>query len=256
MSNIEKIKKQLVKKASILFATVFMLASCAPTAYRSSGDFYRAAGYYTEPEPITQSLFNDKNATISEENIQKILEGSYKLPEILRVALVKIEGKQFQRRNYWDWTSEEYLKSQQSYLELFTEKFKSSERVVSISTIPDLLISSNPTFVNIRESAVRTQADIVAIFSITSEIYSKPKVFSPDIIKAFATIEFILLDVRTGLIPFSTIVTRDYQSTKQKEDIDVSEGRNRVKNEAVLLSINEIGEQLTRFLKPDNENRQ
>jgi len=216
----------------------------------SSGNLYRAAGYHSVfEEPITHSLFTDKNATISEENIQKILEGSFKLPDILRVAIVKLEG--LNRRNYWDWTNEEYLKTQQSYLELFTENFKSSQRVTSVSIIPELLISRNPTFVHIRESAVRTQADIVAIFSITSEIYSRPRVFSPDMIKAFATIEFILLDVRTGLIPFSTIVTRDYESTRQKEDFDLSEARNRVKNEAVLLTINEIGEQLTKFLKSD-----
>ena len=124
--------------------------------------------------------------------------------------------------------------------------------MTGVSIIPDLLISQNPTFVNIREAAVRTQADIVAIYSITSEIYSKQKVFSPDIIKAFATIEFMLLDVRTGLIPFSTIVTNDFQSKRQKDDFDGEDARNRVKNEAVLLSINEIGEQLTKYLKHDN----
>jgi hypothetical protein len=239
-----------MKQTNLFILSILVFASCGTTAYQNPGELYRAQGYYSESEPpITQSLFNDKNATISEENIRLILDGRYELPEILRVALVKLESKQkYQQRYYW--TSEEYLKTQQSYLELFTEKFKSSQRVTTVSIIPDLLISSNPTFVNIRESAVRTQADVVAIFSITSEIYSKYKVFSPDVIKAFATIEFILLDVRTGLIPFSTIVTKDYQSTKQKEDLDDSEARNRVKNEAVLLTISEVGEQLSKFLKP------
>ena len=242
-----------MKQIILLISIVSAFVSCSPTSQMSSDNLYRAAGYNSVfEEPITHSLFTDKNATISEENIQKILEGCYELPEILRVAIVKLEGKQYNRRNYyWDLTSEEYLKSQQAYLELFTENFKSSQRVTSVSIIPELLISNNPTFIHIRESAVRTQADIVAIFSITSEIYSRPRVFSPEMIKAFATIEFILLDVRTGLIPFSTIVTKDYESKRQKEDFDLSEARNRVKNEAVLLTINEIGGQLTKFLKSD-----
>ena len=238
-------------KQTILFiATVFLFASCATTAHHSSDSefFVRARGYGSNEPPITQSLFNDANATISEENIQIILDGHYELPKILRVALVKLEGRQRQR--FFHWTNEEYLKTQQSYLELFTEKFKESQRATTVSVIPDLLISNNPTFVNIRESAVRTQADVVAIFTITSEIYSRHRMFSPDLIKAFATIEFILLDVRTGLIPFSTIVTRDYESRKQREDFDDTAARNRVKNEAVLLSINEIGEQLIKFLNP------
>jgi len=240
-------------KQTILFiTTVLMFTSCASTAYQSSNsEVLYARGYNSdEPLQITQSLFDDKNASISEENIQIILDGHYKLPDILRVALVKLDSKQRQRNFYW--TSEEYLKTQQSYLELFTEKFKSSQRVTTISVIPDLLVSNNPSFVSIRESAVRTQADVVAIFSITSEIYSKYKVFAPELIKAFATIEFILLDVRTGLIPFSTIVTKDYQTKKQKEDFNDTEARNRAKNEAVLLSINEVGEQLTKFLSFNN----
>jgi hypothetical protein len=242
-----------MKRTIFFIATILLFVSCASTAYQGSGSevFARAEVYNSNEPPITQSLFNDKNATISEENIQMILDGHYELPEVLRVALVKLESKQRQRNFYW--TSEEYLKTQQSYLELFTEKFKNSHRVTTISIIPDLLISSNPTFMNIRESAVRTQADVVAIFSITSEVYSKYKVFSPDLIKAFATTEFILLDVRTGLIPFSTIVTKDYQSKKQKEDFDNAEAINRVKNEAVLLTINEIGQQLTEFLNSDNK---
>jgi len=35
------------------------------------------------------------------------------------------------------------------------------------------------------------------------DIYSKHKFFSKADIKAFATIEMIILEVRTGLIPFS-----------------------------------------------------
>ncbi len=236
-------------KQTILFiAALFVITSCTTTKTLDSSSAYATS--YNNDRPITQSLFDDKTASISEENIRKILDGDYQLPEKLRVAIVKLESKQRQRNYYW--VSEEYLKAQQSYLDLFTEKFKSSQRVTSVSVIPDLLVSSNPTFTNIRESAVRTQADLVAVYCITSENYSKYKMFSSTDIKAFASTEFILLDVRTGLIPFSTIVTRDYQSQKQKEDFDEAEAKDRVKNQAILFTINEIGNQLTTFLKSRN----
>jgi len=241
-----------MKQTIFFIVTVLVFTSCTTTRHLSSeNSSYETAGY-AEP-PITQSLFNDKNSSISEENIQKILDGNYEVPKKWRIAIVKLESKQYQQpRYYYYWTSEEYLKNQQSYLELFTEKFKNFQQVTSVSVIPDLLISNTPTFVNIRESAVRTQANIVAIYSIKSDIYSKYRAFSPDIIKAFATVEFIIMDVRTGLIPFSTIVKKDYQSQIQKTDFDNLEARNREKNEAVLLAINEIGQQLAKFLKTDN----
>lgn len=195
---------------------------------------------------ITQSLFNDKSSTIPEENIQKILDGTYKLPQQIRVAIVKLETPSQLKRYYWN--DEQYLKTQQSYLELFSEKFKQSSRVTKISIMPDLLISKSPSFTAIREAAVRMQADIVVVYSITSDLYSKYKLFSKADIKAFATTQLIVLDVRTGLVPFSTIVTKDYLSQKGKEELDNNEASKRIQNEAALMTINDIGQQIITFL--------
>lgn len=84
---------------------------------------------------------------------------------------------------YYYWSDEEYMKAQQQYLDLFTDKFKNSKRVTRISTIPDILISKNPSFTSIRESAVRTQSDIVVIYSITSAIYSQYRYSPKQILK-------------------------------------------------------------------------
>lgn len=203
--------------------------------------------YSSDSESITQSLFNDKNASISEENIQKILTGKFKLSENLRVAIVKLESNSSQRKYYW--SDEDYLKTQQSYLDLFTQNLKNSGKVKSVKLIPDLLISNNLSFTNIREAAIRTQSDIVVVYSISSDIYSKYKMFSKTDIKAFATTQLIIMDVKTGLIPFTTIVTKDVQSRKKENELNDSEAINRTKNEAVLSTINEIGEQMNDFLK-------
>jgi hypothetical protein len=193
---------------------------------------------------ITQSLFNDKAATITEDGIQKVLGGNYGLPDKLRVAMVRIDQ---QSRSYY-WNDEDFLKTQQSYLDLFEEKFKQSARVTNVSIIPNLLISKTPSFTSIREAAVRMQADVVVIYSIASDLYSKYKFFNKPDIKAFATTQLIMLDVRTGLIPFSTIITKDVLSQKKKEELDNQEARNRIQNEAVLLTIDEIGKKVALFL--------
>ena len=249
-------------KQVIFFAFVLILLNACsapravPTHTTFGGDdefsMFRASGT-TMPQPsvITQSLFADNDATISEENIQKILDGTFSLPENLRVAVVRLESRQRQAFHRWS-NNEAILRARQSHLDVLSEKMKSSQRVKRVSVVPEILISSNPTFVTIREAAVRTQADVVAIFSTDSGIYTRSRMFSPDDIKAFATTQFILLDVRTGLIPFSTIVTREYQSQRIREiDFDVSEARNRIMNEAVLLTMNEIGVQLIEFLNTE-----
>jgi hypothetical protein len=208
-----------------------------------------AMAYSAADTLITQSLFNDRSSTISEENIQKILDGTYRLPKQVRVAIVRLEPTAQQRRAYWNyWSDEQYLKTQQSYLDLFSAKLQQSARVTSLSIIPDLLISRTPTFTSIREAAVRMQADVVVVYAITSDLYSRYKFFSKPDLKAFATTQLILLDVKTGLIPFSAIVTRDVLSQRRKEELDNAEASGRVQHEAVLLTIDEIGQQLATAL--------
>jgi len=191
---------KLMKQTTFLIATIVLLTACGTTRpLVDNSDFDKPSG----DTLITQSLFNDGASTISEENIQRILEGTYNLPQQLRVAIVKLEPIPQLKRYYWNyWSDEQYLKTQQSYLDLFSEKFKQSSRVTKLSIIPDLLISKSPSFTNIREAAVRMQADIVVVYAITSDIYTKDKVFSKPDIKDFATTQLIILDVKTGLIPF------------------------------------------------------
>jgi hypothetical protein len=197
---------------------------------------------------ITQSLFNDRASGISEENIQRILSGNYKLPQQLRVAIVKLESPQT-RRYYWNYYGDEaYLKTQQSYLDSFTTQFSKSPRVTKVSIIPELLMNKTPSFTNLRETAVRMQADIVVVYSIAGDIYSKYKLFNKTDIKAFATTQLIILDVRTGLVPFSTIATRDYMAQRKKEEMDNAEAARNIQNQAILLTITEVGQRISNFL--------
>jgi hypothetical protein len=235
-----------MQRTILLLSIIASLIAC-----RTSGELNTnsSAAYTAVDTLITQSLFNDRASTISEENIQTILNGNYKLPQQLRVAIVRLDATPQMKRYYsYYWSDEQYLKTQQAYLDLFSDKFKQSPRVTNLSIIPDLLISKSPSFTNIREAAVRMQADIVVVYAITSDVYSKYKLFSKSDIKAFATTQLIVLDVRTGLVPLSSIVTKDFLSQKQKEELDHAEAAGRIQKEAVLLTINEIGQKITSFL--------
>lgn len=231
-------------KKLIIIATVAVgLFSCGGSTRLGNQAYNYQSTNDNQEEPITASLFTDKNATISEENIQKILDGTFKLPEKLRVAVVKINSQN--ARSYWN--DEDYVKTQQSYLDLFESNLKKSNKVVSVLSIPDLILGKPQTFTNIREAAVRMQADVVLIYAISTDLYSKYKLFTKADIKAFATTQIVLLDVRTGLVPFSTVVTKDNLSKKQDSDIGNSEAVKRIKNEAVLMTIEELTNKLVSF---------
>lgn len=225
---------------------LLFLFSCEVARPAADGN----SGNYSRDTLITQSLFNDRSSAISEENIQKLLDGNYKLPSSLRVAIVRLNNNNNTARRYFS-NDEDYLKTQQSYLDSFTTKLRENTRVKRVSVIPEIVVSGNPSFTQLREAAVRLQADVVVVYSIASDIYSRYKAFSQPDLKAFATTQLILLDVRTGMVPFSTIVTKDQFSKKTKSELDNTQAANRVQQEAVLLTIGESSKQLIGFLKQD-----
>ena len=231
---------------AIVLLLIIVCSSCS-TYRQTEGVLAQGYGFDEPVGSITQSLFEDESSMITEENIQKILDGDYALPNNLRTSIINL--KKNEGRFYW--SNEEYLKSQQTYLDLFKNKFTSSDRITQVKAIPDLLLSDQLTFTNIREAAVRTQSDIVIVYSIDSDLYSKYKLFTKNDIKAYATMQLIILDIRTGLIPFLTIVTKEFLSQKQEGDFNETEAANRVKNQAVLLTIEEIGQQIADFLKDE-----
>ena len=238
-----------MKQIILLFSIAFMLVSCGTSMSTSSGgELYQehSAQEFISPSDtlIVQSLFGDRSSSITEENIQRVLDGSYRLPAGIRLAVIRLESGS-QR---YKWNDENYIKTNQSYLDSFEAKLKSSPHIKSVSTIPGILLGRSPSITSIRETAVRMQCDMVLVYSITDDLYSKYKFFSATDIKAFATTQMVLMDIRTGLIPFSTIVTKDYFSKKNKEDLDQSQTRDRIINEAALASIGAAGQQIVSYL--------
>lgn len=211
----------------------------AETLYKQPGDI---------PETLATSLFDDKDRTISEENIQRILNGRVVLPDSLRVAIYRYSATSEAYRGSYYWRDEAYLKTQQSYIDTLSNYLNSSKSVEKVLMMPNLMTPAAISLSRLREASVRLQADAVLVFWITSNVYQKYKLFNKDEIKAFATCEVLLLDNRTGVIPFSTIVTRDKLVKKDAADASIYETQQRAEQGAILNTLNEVGKQIKVFL--------
>jgi hypothetical protein len=235
-----------MKNLLLITALITFVSGCMSPQPVSTGAVHRAAGY--DDELITKSLFDSKDRTISEEDIQRLLNGRIKLPDTVRVALFKFSGNSINRyyTNYW--TDEEYLKTQQSFVDTLISQVSSSSRVKKVIPVPAMMTTSNPNLTQLRETAVRLQADVLIVYSISSDIYYKYKMFKQSEAKAFATCEAILMDTRTGVIPHSSVVTREKLVYKQKDELSESETRKKAEKEAVLLSLMETGKHVSEFL--------
>lgn len=232
------------KTVILIFVSVFIFSSCIVDKSMPTTPY--TAGPNTQNNNITQSLFSDKEATISEENIQQILSGNYSLPSKIRVGIINLENTQSNLR-YWD--NEDYLSSRQKYLDIITVSLKNNPRVQSVSLIPQMMLPAAPTFASIREAAVRTQADIIVVYSISGGMYANYKVFKSSIFKSFATTQALVIDTRTGLVPFTRVISDDEVSKKSDKDFNEDEARKRIQENAVLKTLEKICTDLDQFLE-------
>ena len=233
----------------LLAASILFFLNCTTMG---AGGYSSYPSVYMNEEPLlAKSLFASDNAIISQAAIDTILSSRIKIPENSKVALIKFAGPTEHNSStygYGYWRSEAYLKLQQSYVDKLTSKIEHSSKINSVSVLPSLLTPQSPTIPVLREASVRLQSPLLVIYRINSDIYEEYRVFRSNKSKAYATVEVVLLDVRTGIIPFTSIATREYQSTKTKEDTNDRDLIRRTEQEAVNRALDKVAEELIHFL--------
>ena len=203
---------------------------------------------YSPRETITESLFEAKDRTISEENIKKLLDGKLYIPDSLRVAVYKYKSITYgsYSKVYNASDDENLLKNQQRFMDTLVFSMDKAKRVRRVNVIPSMMLSLRPNITELRESAVRLQSDMLLVFNTTSDIYYRFKLLKSDEAKAHATTEAILMDTRTGLIAFTTVITKECLLKAIPNEL-IEETRKRAEREAVLQTLGVVGEKLKHY---------
>ncbi len=203
---------------------------------------------YKESAALFTSLLKSSQSSLSEKDVTKILSSRVVLPKKGHLAIMIFPGPEHTAAyNYGDnyKSSEAYLKTQRSYIDRLTRKLEKSDRIVAVTLLPDLLAPNDAGIPVLREAAVRLQADLLLAFRINSDLYNQSDINRS---KAFSTIEAVLMDIRTGLIPYTTVVTRDNEQKLSLDDTDMKDVRIRAEVEAVLSSLSVVASEITDFL--------
>lgn len=226
----------------ILLVTIFLM-SCMSSANV----------VYEDPvsqDVIEESLFSSDTDVLSNEAVQKILEGTISYPDNIRIVILKIPNTRNDIRyyGYYYWRSEEYIDLQEEYNTIMTDTFAGNDKIETVKILPSIMIPQKITIPNMREAAVRMQADALVVYKIQSDIFEKFRLFRHNQVKAFATCESFLLDTKSGIIPFSTVITEKYLTEKIKDDADGLETKKRAEKEAIKLSLQKLCIQINKFL--------
>jgi hypothetical protein len=207
---------------------------------------------YEAKPPIATSLFPSDQAIFGDEAVARILSSKLELPAKAKLALMKFPdtegwGSRYYGRYYW--RDEEYLKLQQAQVETLSQALLKSDQIAEVIPLPSLMTPRQASIPVLREAAVRLQADLLLVFRVGSDTYSQYRAFAKDKVKAYSTCELVLLDVRTGLVPFTRVVSRERLELKQAADLDLSETMRRAEQASAAEALNAAANDLVAFVK-------
>ena len=205
-----------------------------------------------EPPPIATSLFPSDQAVLGDAAVERILSSRLELPAKARLALMRFpDGDRWGSRYYGNyyWRDEDYVKLQQLQVETLSTTLLKGEQINEVLPLPSLMTPRQVSIPLIREAAVRMQADLLLVFRIGSDTYSQYRTFAKDKVKAYSTCEMVLLDIRTGLVPFARVINREQAELKQSTDLDLAETMRRAEQASAAEALKAAAEDLVQFVK-------
>ena len=225
----------------LLLLAAASLSGCAMKPVRVA-----ATPEYAAREPIATSLFPSDQAVLGDEAISRILSSKLELPAKAKLALMRFPGERSWR---YYWRDDELAKLQQGHVDALTTNLLASDQIAEVTPLPSLMTPRQASIPLLREAAVRMQADLLLVFRVGADTYSQSRTFAKDKVKAYSTCEVVLLDVRTGLVPFTRVISRERSELKQSGDLDLDEATRRAEQGASAEALSAAAQELVSFIK-------
>ena len=225
------------------FALLVTVAGCQSGLDKTSPVTMSSAEYQSRPA-AAPSLFATDEAVLSGASIEQILSSKVVIPKKARLAVL-----QFGHRDAWRWWSEDLSQLSQEVEAGSIARLQRSPRFSDVSLLPALMVPEKKSVSYLREAAARYQADLLLVYQTNGRVYNRPRFIGPDEVKARQVVEAILLDVRTGIVPFASTSPQEFTAKKAKDDFNFSETIAKAELKAVGLGLAKIADDLARFLE-------
>lgn len=224
------------------FAILVMLlvTGCSSIATQNRPHDYYSPG---QNNASKKPLFGTSEGMLADKDIERILNYRLQLPSKNRIAILKLSSD-----SYWRYYSNDFAQLTESIATDFIGQLRSSSRVYDASFLPSMLIPEQRTVPYLREAAARYQADLLLAYRSNCSTFEKYKFIDPNETKAYCSVEAVLLDIRSGIVPFTVVSSNEFRATKSEGDTNFSETIKKAELAAVSKSLKEVASQLNVFL--------
>jgi hypothetical protein len=197
------------------------------------------------PIDNTRSLIPSDAAILSDQDIARILTARVEVPTSMRIAVLHLAHEGI---NEWSWRREDVQNDLRAALQPVL-KLRDNARVFDVSFLPGFLLPAQPSIPLIREAAARYQADWVLVVRTASRGHRRDRLFAKDQARAYCEAECVVLDVRTGTIPYTSVAQGEATVTKTDDEYSLAETAFRAEKEAIAKAMAENVAGLLAFLE-------
>jgi len=199
------------------------------------------------------SLLEAGETPLTDLEIARILTASTQLPDRMRIALLYLDHRSTATSS-GSWMTQSRGQSRKLILvDESLDLLLRDPRVVDVSYLPTFLLPEEKSIGLIREAAARYQADCVLVFRTETRPAAKLKLLGPEEAHANCVAECALIDVRTGIIPFTSTAHRTVTIVEEEGDWSLEETMARAEVEAIEASMSEnFANLITFFARPAN----
>lgn len=224
----------------LMILTLIFITGCSTVSTS-----HRPNSYYN-PKINTneESLFSSTESSfLADKDISRILNYQLRLPKKNRIAILRLSDS-----NSWHYYSNDFIQLNESIASDFIGQLRRSPRIYDASFLSSLLIPEKRTLAFLREAAARYQADLLLVYRSNCRTFEKYKFIDANETKAYCSVEAVLLDVRSGIIPFSVVSSNEFFTKKKEDDTNFNETIKKAEITAIAKSLKEIASRINNFL--------
>jgi hypothetical protein len=227
-----------------LLAACLALTACATNYTQPRPDDYAADdNARLGAVAVPASLFSSDAAVLSDADISRVLDYKYAPPARSRIALLPFGW------STWSGWSEQMAVATDAIDTALVSKLRSSSRVYDASFLPTILVPEKRTVPHLREAAARYQADLMLMFRSNCRSFERYRLLRANQTRAFCSVEAVLLDVRTGLVPFVVTTTKTFEAVENNADFNFRETILKSQLDAIGVALGDVSKLLVQFLE-------
>lgn len=217
----------------VFFFVLPLLLGCSTLPKQVSSDYLAKM---QDRETIGESLLDEKG-NLGEQEISRLLNSKIEIPRDLHLAVVFLSDSNFFETKYLS-----------PRMERFFDRKEWGGRVQAISPVPQSLLGKSSDLRSLRRAAALLQADMLLVIKPVTRSDWRFSFFRSRA-KAFSSVEVMLVDTRTSVVPFTVLSSGAIEQSEQEEDFSHSELIERAKLESEYKALEGIPRIIREYLE-------